>query len=221
MKVLVAGATGLVGGRAIDALIDGGHEACAVGRRPLGREGVVDCIVDFSALDELPAADAAVCALGTTRADAGSAAAFRAVDHDAVLAFAEAARRAGLARFVLVTSVGADPRAFALYPRVKGEVEAAVAGLGFERLDILQPGLLLGPRSAHRPVEALLQRAAPWLSPLLRGGLARYGAIEADLVAHAAANLLSVSGDGVRRYENDALRMLAVGRAGSEAQGER
>ena len=59
-----------------------------------------------------------------------------------------------------------NPKASLLYPRTKGEVEAALAAMGFARLDILQPGLLIGPRAERRPVERFLQWAAPvWTLP--------------------------------------------------------
>ena len=64
------------------------------------------------------------------------------MDFDYTLAFARAALKAGVKRFVLNSSVGADPAAKNFYLRVKGETEEAVAKLGFASLDILQPSLL-------------------------------------------------------------------------------
>jgi FKBP-type peptidyl-prolyl cis-trans isomerase len=102
--MLLAGASGLVGGLVLGLCRD----AIPITRRPIGRPGVV---ADFDDLPPLPQAQVAVCALGTTRAKAGSDAAFRAVDHDAVLAFARAAKAAGVTHFILVSSVGANPKA--------------------------------------------------------------------------------------------------------------
>ena len=85
--------------------------------------------MDFAALPALPPAgpgDCAISALGTTLAVAGSPAAFRAVDFDAVLAFASAARRAGIRRFAAVSALGADARSRTFYNRVKGEAEDAL-----------------------------------------------------------------------------------------------
>jgi hypothetical protein len=87
--MLLAGASGLVGGLVLGLCPD----AIPITRRPIGRPGVV---ADFDDLPPLPQAQVAVCALGTTRAKAGSDAAFRAVDHDAVLAFARAAKAAAM-----------------------------------------------------------------------------------------------------------------------------
>jgi uncharacterized protein YbjT (DUF2867 family) len=89
------------------------------------------------------------------------------VDHDAVVAFARAAREAGARAFVHVTALGADPRSRVFYNAVKGEVEASVARLGFERVVALRPSLLDGPRAERRPAERASLAVARALGPLL------------------------------------------------------
>ncbi|WP_439547067.1 NAD-dependent dehydratase [Sandarakinorhabdus sp.] len=198
--ILLAGATGLVGGLVLGLV----HDAIPVTRRPIvGHPGVV---ADFDDLPPLPPASVAVCALGTTRAKAGSDAAFRAVDMQAVLAFASAAQSAGAVHFILVSSVGADPKSRLLYPRTKGEVEAALERMHFARLDILQPGLLIGPRAERRPVEALLQRLVPLLNPILPAAM---GSLPAAAVAHAIVALSTQGAPGVFRHDNRAIHRLA------------
>lgn len=204
MIILLAGATGLVGSRVLALL----PEAIAVGRRATGRAGEV--IADFAALPPLPAANVAISALGTTIRTAGSQAAFRAVDHDAVLAFARAAKAAGVQHFIVVTAVGADAKSGVYYSRVKGEAERDLAALGFARLDIVQPGLIIGPRAERRPVEAFFQSLAPVLNPLLIGGMDKYGGISADTVAAAIAALARTPGTGCHVHQNRELRRLAA-----------
>ena len=201
---LLAGATGLVGSRVLALLPD----AVPVGRRATGRAGEI--VADFAALPPLPPAEVAICALGTTIRVAGSHAAFRAVDHDAVLAFARAAQTAGVSRLIVVTAVGADPGSSVFYSRVKGEVERDLTSLGFARLDIIQPGLILGPRAERRPVEAFFQAAMPVLNPLLVGGLARYGGVDADTIAAAIAALADRVVAGRFIHQNRALEALAA-----------
>jgi uncharacterized protein YbjT (DUF2867 family) len=92
---------------------------------------------------------------------------------------------------------------------VKGEAERDVEAVGFEGLDLVRPGLLLGERTESRPVEALMQRLSPILNPLLVGGLERYGAIDADTVAAAIARLVDRGPDAFHLHENRALRALA------------
>lgn len=200
MRMLLAGASGLVGGLVLDRCPD----AIPITRRPIGRPGVV---ADFDDLPPLPEAQIAVCALGTTRAKAGSDAAFRAVDHDAVLAFARAAKAVGVTHFILVSSIGANPKASLLYPRTKGEVETALAGIGFSRLDIIQPGLLIGPRAERRPVERFLQWAAPVIDLALPRDL---GSLPAEAVAQAIVALTKRSEPGVFRHTNRAIANLTL-----------
>ena len=208
MKVLFAGGTGLVGAHAVRRLVERGHAVTAVGRRGTG-VATDELIVDFAALPALPAADAAVCALGTTRATAGSRDAMRAVDVDAVIAFADAAHTAGARHCVLVTAVGADARSGVAYSRMKGEAEDAVAALGFEGVDILQPGLLIGARDERRPVEAFFQAVSPVLDRLLLPAFDRYGSIPAETVGAAIVALVERGGAGVHRHENRSIRLLA------------
>src|SRR4051794_3778188 len=110
--VLLAGATGLVGGHALERLLASPafEGVVAGGRRPPTRPAarLRAEVLDLAALADRPpvAAAAACCALGTTMARAGSQAAFRAVDHDAVLAFARWAQAGGVQTFAHVSSVG-------------------------------------------------------------------------------------------------------------------
>jgi uncharacterized protein YbjT (DUF2867 family) len=210
--ILFAGATGLVGSRALPLLLTDGHRVIALGRRPTGHAhpALTDLQTDFTGIPLLPPADVAVCTLGTTIRAAGSRAAFRAVDHGAVLAFARAAQAAGCTRAIVVTAVGASPSATAFYSRVKGETEEDLTALGFDRLDLLQPGLILGPRVERRPVEALFQTLAPVLAPLLPASLGHYGGIPADAIAAAIRALVHRQGRGLFRHRNQALQELST-----------
>ncbi|KAG9475894.1 hypothetical protein GDO78_003996 [Eleutherodactylus coqui] len=61
------------------------------------------------------------------------------VDHDYVLQSAQLAKAGGCQHFSLESSKGADKSSSFLYLRVKGEVEAEVEELGFERFSIFRP----------------------------------------------------------------------------------
>lgn len=208
MKVLVAGGTGLVGSCVVRRLVDRRDEVVALGRRPTG-VATEDQIVDFDALPSLPHADAAFCGLGTTIKAAGSQHAFRAIDVDAVIAFAERSQEAGVKHFVLVTAVGADADSAVFYSRMKGEVERTVEAMDFGGVDILQPGLLIGQRSERRPVEGFFQAISPIFSPLLPPQMDRYGGIGADAVARAVVTILDRGPAQVLRHENRSIRLLA------------
>ena len=127
-------------------------------------------VVDFARLAEpLPAVDDVFIALGTTIKVAGSQDAFCAVDLDAVVAVARAAKQAGATRLAIVSALGADKTSGVFYNRVKGEMEAATAGLGYASVIFARPSLLLGDRARlgqpERSAEVWATRLA---APLLR-----------------------------------------------------
>lgn len=214
--VLLAGATGLVGRELLQLLLTQSPRAevhALVRRRPGAADARVQWqVVDFAALPTLPAAKQAWCCLGTTIRQAGSQAAFRAVDFDAVLAFARAAKAAGVQRFGVVSALGASPRAATFYSRVKGEMEAAVGALGFEQVVIARPSLLAGDRAAlgqpPRRGEWLALRLAGPLAALLPRGVRP---IEARTVARGMLAAMRQPHAGVRIVESRELQSLGSG----------
>ena len=213
---LVAGGSGLVGGYLIQALLEAPEygRVFALTRRPLGREHpkLANRIVLWPRMAEQlkgMTAHEAFCCIGTTRAAAGSDEAFRETDLDAVLLFAQASRAVGVTRFVVVSSVGAKSDSKKLYLRTKGEMEEALAMVGFNSLDILQPSLLLGSRKEMRPLELAGQILAPLVNPMLTGSRESLRAIPAETVARGMLGAARRGGRGVYRYTYAAIRQLS------------
>jgi hypothetical protein len=132
-------------------------------------------------------------ALGTTRAQAGGLANQRAIELDLNMAVARAAHAAGARVFVLVSAAGASRTSLFPYTRLKGEIEDAAAALGFRRVVLLRPGLIVGARRESRPVEAAMRSVATWAGRLSGGGgsggggaLKDFWAQDADVIARAA-----------------------------------
>jgi uncharacterized protein YbjT (DUF2867 family) len=215
---LIAGATGLVGAQCLRQLAGtpAYTRVVALVRRPLGPapSSVEARLVDFDRLDAITDlhADDAFCTLGTTIAAAGSQEAFRLVDFGYAIGFARLARRAGAARFAVVSSVGASAASPGFYLRTKGEVEDALQGLGFETLVVVRPGLLLGERADRRPAEAIARFAAPAVNLALRGPFRRYRAVDAADVASALVGATLRCGPGVHVLEYDDILIMS-GRA--------
>jgi uncharacterized protein YbjT (DUF2867 family) len=225
--VLLAGATGLVGGLVLRGLLaarDFDGTIYAPVRRDPGladprlaplRTDFAPGAGDFGLSAEMAARsprplDAYVSCLGTTIRTAGSREAFIAVDRDLVLRTAQLAREHGARHAVLVSSVGASRQSGNFYLRVKGEVEDALERIGFERVDLVQPGLLLGERNERRPAERLMQALAPLGNVLMQGGLQRYRSISASEVATAILRLLARDEPGVFSHRYASLRALAA-----------
>jgi uncharacterized protein YbjT (DUF2867 family) len=121
----------------------------ALSRRPLLLEHarLANRILRFESLEtELRGVTCqdAFCCLGTTLRQAGSLAAFRAVDHDLVLRFARFAQTAGAQQLLCISSVAANPAAKNDYLRIKGETERELEALRLPSLHLLQPGCSAG-----------------------------------------------------------------------------
>ncbi len=173
MKLLLVGATGLVGSHVLRvALVDQRIDRLiAPVRRALPEQPKLFApIVDFDSLPEDPAwwrADAVICALGTTMRTAGSKQAFRRVDYGYPLAVAKLASRHGTPTFVLNSAIGAHPASRIFYNRVKGEVEQELTGMGFRSLTFVRPGLIGGVRDEFRPAERIAAAALRLIGPAL------------------------------------------------------
>lgn len=169
-SVLLLGATGLVGRELLDLLVrdEQVDEVIVLARRSTGvasaklREEVGE-LGEMARHRALFAADAIFCALGTTMKSAGSKERFRQVDFDYPLLAARLGIEAGARHYLLVSSLGANPRARAFYPRVKGELEQQLIALGYPRTTIARPSFLRGERSEFRPVEHLFRTIGPLL----------------------------------------------------------
>ncbi len=215
----MAGATGLIGQQLLAAFSSfsgsGPTRVHALARRPPAPHAARAAPfaewhrVDFAHLPPLPRAAWAFCALGTTIAAAGSQQAFRAIDFDAVLAFAHAARAAGVTRLAVVSSLGASPRSGNFYSRVKGEMEAAAAGCGFDSLVIVRPSLLAGDRAALGQPSRRGERLALALTAPLVGLIpAAWRPIGAAVVARAMIAALAEGRPGVRVIDSAELQRL-------------
>jgi uncharacterized protein YbjT (DUF2867 family) len=199
-RVVVAGATGLVGASLVK-LLAGRSDIETIALVREARPGRFDASVTERVFDyesdasyrELGALapDAIICCLGTTRAKAGSDEAFRRVDADYPKRLIDAAKSASSKPvFGLVSSVGAgSPRG--LYLKTKAEVESALSASGL-RYAVVRPSFLLGDRAESRIGEKI---GIVTLGPLLSGlgaistSLKRYAPIHADEVARALVRL--------------------------------
>lgn len=216
-QALLIGGTGLVGRLVADRLLANSVEVHALLRRSAGRSapGWYEQVAppdEWPALARRIGGDVAVSALGTTSRAAGSDAAFRAVDFGMVTDFARAAREGGVHHMITVSSVGADPDSRFFYPRLKGETERALGEIGFDRLDIIRPGLLRGERGADRRLgERIGILVSPVVNLFLRGRHDRYAAIDATTVADAIAALIGQDSPDRFVHHNRDLHRLARG----------
>ncbi len=206
----LAGGSGLVGSVLLARLLEDDHFDVVVsaGRRvlPVRNPKLLHLETDLAtsaAFDAPPAPVVAFCCLGTTIKKAGSREAFRKVDHDAVVLFAQAARRRGAQVFVHVSSLGASMKSGNFYSSLKGETERDVGRVSFPSVYALRPSILDGERAESRPAEKVGLVVGRAIAPLL-------GKYRPTPVASVAATMIALAkapAPGVHVVEPD--RMVA------------
>ncbi len=124
---------------------------------------------------------------------------FQAVHEQGAATLAREADAAGVARFVLVSGVGADPDSASAYIRARGRGERVVQQ-AFPGATIVRPSAMFGPGDALFTTLAHLARLLPVL-PLIGGGCTRLQPVYVEDVAEAIARILADPGTAGRTYE--------------------
>jgi uncharacterized protein YbjT (DUF2867 family) len=214
---IILGGTGQVGGAAVAALlaIPECREVVMVTRKPIAaRLRVRNVVLDTGAADFAER----IAALGREVISQGPASAVSCVgvgsgsmrwseeelkrlELGVVGAFARGCHDAGIAQFCLLSATGSSARSRFRYARVMGMKEDIVRGIGFTRLAIFRPGIIVG--NAHTPAWA------GWLGSLVPG---RFGNIDQRVLGRAiAAEIALHSGEtGEVVDENAAMKKLAA-----------
>jgi uncharacterized protein YbjT (DUF2867 family) len=203
MKLLLLGATGLVGSRVLKLAL-ANHafsEVIAPTRKPLTPSDRLVNPVGARLEDLVPnlmsyQPDAVICALGTTRAKAGSKEAFRYVDYELPIAIGKAAHSAGVETYAIVTAMGASANSMSFYYRTKGEVEMDIQKIGFPSLTICKPSLIGGERNEARSAERVALTVLRLLAPILPK---RFHVNPAEVIAAALLNAVIVPEMGCHR----------------------
>lgn len=212
MNILLFGSTGLVGNevRREIAALSPSHQVMLVVRKKLNdlMPHETQIVSDLVSHDELKhklmdfKPEAAFCCIGTTMKKAGSKEAFFLVDHTLIFNAAKASYLAGVKSFGLISSSGAHIQSSFYYLKVKGQMEKALISLGFSRLVILRPGVLLGQRTKSHPMETLSQNLAPLMAKIMIGPFKKYRPIKATTVASALVRHTITKGGKVQIIES-------------------
>ena len=132
LKIAMLGATGAVGGEALNALVNrasGIHNIILLGRRsvenllvPHVKQHRVDVTDPSTYIGFLSNVDVAICTLGVGQPSKVSPADFLKIDKTAVLDFGKACKSAGVSHFQLLSSVGINAKSSNYFLRTKGEL---------------------------------------------------------------------------------------------------
>jgi uncharacterized protein YbjT (DUF2867 family) len=215
-NALILGYTGAVGSALLEELVksDKVNSIVCLGRRPAAYDHhkiqfvQADLSKLVNHLDAFSGISRVYCCLGTTMKQAGSKEAFKKVDYNMVVDAANIAKQAGVTHFSLISAVGADAKSNIFYNRVKGETESALEAVGFDRISIYRPGLLLGERKEVRVGERIGAAILPliqWIFP------ARFRAIQVRTVAKAMLLNSIKTDEGKEVIFNEEMEILAKG----------
>jgi uncharacterized protein YbjT (DUF2867 family) len=207
---IISGATGLVGKQLLQQLLKnpGYEKVIAVVRKRMDitDDKLVQQVIDFeqlpTVLDGVKACDG-YCCLGTTIKTAGSKERQYRIDHDYVVEFAHACHKAGVNRFAVISSLGANAESPNFYLRTKGKMERDLKKIPFSSLVILQPSFLLGDRSEHRAGENIIAGIVKCASPLMVGGLKKYRGVRDTSVAACLIREIQKGEEGIHVIMSD------------------
>lgn len=193
---IVLGGTGLTGSLLIKQLVDDDRYACIklFSRKAsgIGSEKLEEHIGDLLQMEQFKddfTADEVFCCVGTTSAKTKDRAVYKAIDYGIPVAAATLARENNISTFLVISSMGANPRSRVFYSRTKGEMELAVSDKNIPHTYILRPSLILGQRMEKRISESLGAVVLKVTNSLLVGKMKKYRAIEADCIAAAMIQL--------------------------------
>lgn len=213
----VFGPTGLVGKQLVLQLIKETtfSKIKVFTRRPLNfeHEKVVEILIDFSDWGDIASnlfSDEIVfCCVGTTISKAGSKEQFKKVDLELPVKIAQHARNRGVMKYIVVSSVGANPDSNNFYLRTKGEMENEVKNTGMAIVSFVRPSMLLGDREEFRLGEETGKFFMKTFSFAFKGRWEKYKGIEARDVARA---MIRISGFTHPKlvYESDELQAMVT-----------
>jgi uncharacterized protein YbjT (DUF2867 family) len=219
-RVVLVGATGMVGGYALRYALDdpavGG--VTAIGRKPTGlthtklREVLHRDFTDCSALaDALSGQDAAVFCLGVYTGAVPDAE-LRRITVDYTVEFARVLRASSPnATFAFLSGSGADPtgRSRMAFSRYKGEAEKALSAAGFPNVYIFRPAYIypVQPRREPNLSYRLLRAIYPVFRVLFPNQVIRADDLARTMVDAAVR---SAGEGGTRVLENCDIRHLVL-----------
>src|SRR5713101_5016227 len=209
-RAAILGGNGFIGRYVVKRLAERGDVLTVGGRRAasakflklkgdVGQVGLVNMAIDDEAL--LPAFvannDAVVNLVGILHESGGQL--FDRVHHVGPAHLARLAREAGIARFIHISAIGADPRSTSAYARSKAAGEQAVRD-AFPTATILRPSIVFGPEDQFFNRFAALAMVSPVL-PLIGGGETRFQPVYVGNVADAVVRCLDDPATAGRTYE--------------------
>jgi uncharacterized protein YbjT (DUF2867 family) len=215
--VIILGGTGQVGSAAVAELLTTStcREVVMITRKPIAaRSRVRNVVLDTGAADFAERTAALACgvlsqgpvsAVSCVGVGSGSMRwseeELQRLEVGVVGAFARGCHEAGIGQFCLLSAAASTARSRLRYARIMGMKEDTVRNIGFARLAIFRPGVIVG--NSHTPAWAA------WLGSLVPGS---FGNIDQQILGRSIAAEISLHSREVGEVtrENAAMKKLAA-----------
>ncbi|KQB38561.1 oxidoreductase [Flavobacterium aquidurense] len=204
-KVVVYGASGLVGSYILETLLNNANydQVIIVVRKDLNIQHpkLKTLIGDFNLLPEVVKdipIDEVFIALGTTQKKTPDKKLYYQIDHDYPILAAKLAKENGAKAVFLVSAIGANAKSSIFYTKLKGETEQDIINLNLDHTYIFRPSMILGNRKESRPLEKVFIGIFKLINPLFIGGINKYKGIEASDIAKAMVNSANTLNEKVK-----------------------
>lgn len=208
---IILGATGLTGSLLLNYLLnDDDYEKIKIfGRNSIGitHPKVDETLVDLFKLEDYKNqfnADVVYCCIGTTKAKTPDKAIYQKIDKGIPIKAANLAQANEVPRFIVISSMGANPKSKLFYSRTKGEMEEAILKTSIPNKYILRPSLIKGKREDERLGEKVAGLVMDFVKPVMLGDLKKYTPISAEAIVKAMIYL------GSNDYENHVIESDAI-----------
>lgn len=199
---IILGATGLTGGLVLDKLLsDERYSTIKVFSRKsinIVHPKIMEYIGDLFELEKFKkdfTGDEVFCCIGTTTKKTPDKSIYRKIDHGIPVSAAVLSRENGIDTFLVMSSIGADPKSSVFYSRTKGEMERDVNKENITYTYVLRPSFIIGNRGEKRFGESIGVGVIKLLRFFLVGKLRKYRGIEAEKIADTMIRLANEKPD--------------------------
>ena len=208
---LLAGSTGFLGNNILKELGFNKSPTIALGRKAIPNlpKDAEELLIDFDNLDQLtlPEIDHVYLSLGYPLIyhnvmglmSASLKKDFFLVDFTYQLKIAKKAREVGAKNISLISAVAADSNSWNYYLKTKGMLEEEIIKLGFESINIFQPGHLTGNK--FRLDIVLADAISLIFDPFLIGSLKKFRSISAKKLAKSVVKNSFASKPGINYFD--------------------
>ena len=217
--VLLAGASGLVGGKIFKELENNNVKIISLARNKFHSDSDVEEIIcDFNQIDALNSKiilDEVYIAIGKQLKlyellylRKSERAGFKKVDFDFIKSVALFAKKNGAKSIGIVSAIGANHKSRNTYLKIKGEIEKEIISIGFQKIVIARPSHLLGKRKYEKLLISIFEKITNVVGYLMIGPFSKFRNISASKVANSLVSKMNSDEDGIFFLDFDDFKKL-------------